>query len=220
MGLKDSCWDYEMWLPLSLVRTHTKTDDIMHVTDEQLRLYRQAAIESCETYTGVVISGYKHITETLRTRAPRFGVSSVSFEASFPPSDGIIYYRGPGGDKGVVNVPPKRKKFKLPVRSFDLFGTGGGEGSDCCAPCADGFQVNNGYVLTYRTGYGSPEEVPGIIKLGCLKFIAWSVEHAGDVLVVMANTNNVRSSGILGSNNVTWASGALELWRQLDPEGI
>jgi hypothetical protein len=46
-----------------------------------------------------------------------------------------------------------------------------------------------------------------------LKFIAWSVEHAGDMLITMANSTAERDSGIIGTNNGLWASGALDLFR-------
>lgn len=51
--------DLEELLPLALIRTHTKTDDVPHVTDEQLSLYRSASFEAAEKYTGLVYSRAK-----------------------------------------------------------------------------------------------------------------------------------------------------------------
>jgi len=58
--------------------------------------------------------------------------------------------------------------------------------------------------------------------MGCLQFIAWVVEHPGDELLTMRNKldSSNTAGGVHGIANVALISGALEQWRQYDPEAI
>src|SRR5262245_49243644 len=58
-------FDWADRLSLDMVRQHTKTDDTPGVTDDMLSLYREAAIEAAELYTGMLLSGKKTVTEAI-----------------------------------------------------------------------------------------------------------------------------------------------------------
>src|SRR5688572_13974020 len=58
-------YDLEKLIPISLIREHTKTDDVPAVSDDQLRLYRSASVEAAEQYTGLLLSSSKPITEAV-----------------------------------------------------------------------------------------------------------------------------------------------------------
>ena len=60
-----AAFDWSTRLSLDVIRSHTKTDDIPGVTDEQLALYRAAAIEAAERYTGLLLAGQRTITEPI-----------------------------------------------------------------------------------------------------------------------------------------------------------
>jgi hypothetical protein len=45
--------NWDEYVSIDLIRRHTKTDDIPAVTDEQLKLYRAAAVEAAEFYSGL-----------------------------------------------------------------------------------------------------------------------------------------------------------------------
>ena len=44
--------DWSERLSIDMIRTHTKTDDVPAVTDAQLKMYRDAAIEAAEFLHG------------------------------------------------------------------------------------------------------------------------------------------------------------------------
>lgn len=207
----DNAFDLESIISISMIRTHTKTDDILHVTDEQLSLYRKAAFEACELYTGNLYASARMIVEN----TPRFGKPSKNGRLSkvdlkYPSADGIVYYNV-RGEKGQASVEVGRRDVRLPTMNINAEG-------DCCNPCGNG--SNLGASLTYLAGYKNPDDIPSGIKVGILKWIAWSVQNSGDVLLTMANTDIIRGQAIQGTNNTTWASGALELWRSYVGDGI
>ena len=75
-------------------------------------------------------------------------------------------------------------------------------------------------MCVYRAGFKDPTAVPAGVVLGILQYIAWVVEHPGDELLTQRNTLQAKSTGVQSSNNVAQISGALETWRQYDPEAI
>lgn len=191
-------------LPIELIRTHTKTDDVPSVTDDQLRLYRKSSIEAAEQYSGLLINKTVRLTE----------------EVSLPQD--ILYYIG----------RPKRHslKYQLADRRVMIRGAAGnymrefdiGTRTIYIEPrcpsvdfsCRNGPDSYNRTTVTYIAGYASVDAIPGGIVLGCLKFIAWSVSNPGDVLMTVRNTQKSNNATLIGTNNVAWSSGALELWRQ------
>jgi hypothetical protein len=62
--------------------------------------------------------------------------------------------------------------------------------------------------------------VPKGITLGMLQFVAWILEHPGDILLTVRNKEDNSTKGLMGSNNIALASGAIETWRQYDPEAF
>lgn len=215
---EDLCLDDLM--PIDLIRVHTKTDDVPTNTDEQLLLYRKAAIESAEQYTSMVFSKSKVITETINISLTQrnYMQGFVSFKLQHPSADGIVHLYGYGNTR-LVNIQPRTRKIRIPISGLNI-----DLSSSCCSgPCgdvSDGGLYQSSFKALYRTGFLQCSDVPQGIVLGCLKYIAWCITHPGDEILAVRNRTITRSSLVDGTNNVAWASGALELWRQYDPEAI
>lgn len=209
-------FDLDEFIPIELIRQHTKTDDIPSTTDEMLNIYRQAAIESAEQYTGLVIGGSKSITEIVSIAFTQrsFTRGYVVHDLEHPSMDGLVYLYG-YGDTQLIRIKPRTHKIRIPIMAATL------DLSSAC--CRDTGAENLGkpyssdtYVL-YRTGFNKFSDIPVGIILGCYKYVAWCVTHPGDEILAVRNRTITRSSLVDGTNNVAWASGALELWRQYDP---
>lgn len=214
----EGLFNLEEMLPLELIREHTKTDDVPSVSDTQLALYRRAAVEAAEQYTGMVFSGIKNITQTLDYPVTRRDIMQgyFTYELDFPAVDGLVYMYGIGRVQQ-LRVLAKGRKVMVPIMAVSL-----DVSSSCCrGPCGNkGSIANPAARLTYQTGFKDMCDIPAGVKLGMLKYVAWSVTHPGDEIVAVRNRTITRSSLVDGTNNVAWASGAIELWRQYDPDYI
>jgi len=211
-------FDWDARLSLEFIRDHSKTADIPSVVDGQLRLYRAAAIESCEEYTGLLLSGQRNVEEPAEGPAKvRSNATHYTHRLQYPSADGYVYLYGGNhpNDNTVFRVPLGTRKIKVPIRKdmIDL--------SNCCDPCAK-WAVNGGMLLSYRAGYKSVEDVPAIVMLGLMQFITWCIEHPGDELLTQRNRVETRAglAGLQGSNNIAMISGALETWRTIDREAF
>jgi hypothetical protein len=212
----DVRFDWEARLGIDFIRSHAKIDDIPSVTDGQLRLYRSAALESAEQYTGLLLSGTRTVTEPIEGPSRMRPYSThYTHHLQFPVADGYVYLYGGThvNDNIVFNVLPGTRKIKVPIRK-DLIDT-----TNCCDPCAR-HSVNGGMLAAYKAGYKSVEDVPTTAVLGMLQFISWCIEHPGDELLTQRNRVETRAglAGLQGSNNIAMISGALETWRTMDPE--
>ncbi len=212
--------DWDAVLSLDMIRQHTKTDDVPQVTDDQLRLYRKAAVEAAEKYTGLMLSKQITVTEPIRRKSTgvsfmNSGKSSYKYRLQYPVSDGVVYvYGGRTPDENRTFLVPKNTRtITVPVRNGML------DMSNCCDPCAAN-HLNDGLIAMYKAGFACAEDVPATVLLGILQFLAWVCEHPGDELLTQRNTFGQREGGTFGSNNIAMASGALETWRQVDPEAI
>lgn len=205
-GLKE--FDLEARLPISLIRTHTKTDDVPHVTDEQLRLYRDAAFEAAELYTGLLFRRQRQITEETSTdysaRTLRRGY--YTHRLKYPSADGLVYLYGTRNGTRSFNVEPGERLVRIPVTHWAI------DADPCCAPRCSG-ALNHGQRLMYRAGYSCTDDIPQGIIVGVLKFIAWLITNPGDEIMTVRNRLAGDSAGIIGTNNGAWASGAIEQWR-------
>ena len=209
-------FDWSARLSLEAIRVHTKTDDVPGVTDDQLLLYRGAAIEAAERYTGLLLAGQKTVTEPIEGPARvRPGQEFYRVRLKYPVADGLVYLYGgwTAEDNRAFRVPPGARSIKVPIRKdvIDL--------SNCCNPCST-WNLNGGMMAAYKAGYPSPNEVPAGVVLGMLKMIAWTVQHPGDEFATVADKTRVSSGAMQGTNNAAVASGALEIWRTYDPEAI
>lgn len=207
--------DLEAVLPLELVREHTKTDDTPQVTDRQLQLYRQAAFDSCEQYTGIIFTKSQIIRESVQREGHRRRFRTHRrITLQHAPLDPVVYLYGGGMlQPQAVHVAPGIKTVTIPVVQEAL------DASSCCNPCSLGGE-NFGIFIMYRAGLGREQDVPSLVKLGCLKYIAWAVSNPGDVVQTVKNRTTAGEAGIVGTNNGAWASGAIEDWRQLVPDAI
>lgn len=202
-------------LSLDDIRTHTKTDDVPAVTDFQLRLYRKAAFEEAEKYTGLLLTGQKIITENVQP--PTFTYRNAQLGTKFKyrlqyaaAQDFVWFYGLKQRRPDRVPVLPGSQEILLP-RIFDDFGMG------CCNPCG-----GDGYAkLQYVAGFSCVEDLPATLLLGVLKYIAHVVENPGD-FVVMQGVGGGRKTGgdIAAAANPAWASGAIEMWRTLRSDAI
>lgn len=201
--------DLELLCPLSLIRTHTKTDDVPTVTDAQLELYRASAFEAAEKYTSRIFTQQRPITESVARPRPRRWRDSYTFRLKHPSSDGRVYLYGSHNGLGqrMIDIGPGNREVTIPVMS------GAFDASSCCDPCRSGNDLNNGWKVLYRAGVSCADDVPRGIIVGVLKFIAWMVENPGDVIMTVRNSKNTASTGITGTNNGAFASGAIEQWR-------
>jgi hypothetical protein len=214
-----TAFDWSARLSLDTIRHHTKTDDVPGVTDEQLTLYRAAAIEAAEMYTGMLLAGQKTIIEPVQGPSrPRPGKYTYKHELRYPTADGMVYLYGgqTAADNRKFMVPPGSRVIQVPIVKdyIDL--------SCPCAPCAQPWALNGGMMAAYKAGFKCADDVPAGIVLGCLQFLAWIVEHPGDELLTQRNRkdNSTKIGGVSGSNNIAMVSGALETWRLYDDSAI
>lgn len=222
LGSDESC-DLAALLPIDLIRVHTKTDDVPTVTDEQLQLYRQTAIEAAEQYTGALLATVKSVTESVSRPWTRRLVERMSFthRTKYPINDDFVYLFGDGGNRKIpVQKGSHDVRIPILIMSPDL------SNSCCGGPCDSQDPMNSGMQIMYRAGFdfsASPSNggIPAGILLGMLKYIAWNITHPGDEIYTARNRISNNQAGLmLGTNSIAWASGALELWRQYDPDSI
>jgi hypothetical protein len=84
-------FDWIARLSIEAIRSHTKTDDIPGVTEQQLILYRAAAIEAAERYTGLLLAGSRTITEPIQgPRHPKPGKFTYRHDLKYPSADGYV----------------------------------------------------------------------------------------------------------------------------------
>jgi hypothetical protein len=213
-----STFDWSARLSLDTIRGHTKTDDVPSVTDEQLSLYREAALEAAELYSGLLLSGQRNISEPIQGPSrPKPGKFTYRHNLQYPTADGLVYLYG-------GSHPSENRTFRVPIgtRAIQVpIVTGYIDLSNCCDPCSS-HHLNGGLMAMYRAGFASPADVPAGIVLGCLQFLAWIVEHPGDELLTQRNRkdNSTKIGGVSGSNNIAMVSGALETWRLYDSESF
>jgi hypothetical protein len=204
-------FDEEDVLPIEVIRAHTKTDDTPLVTDEQLKIYRSAALEDAELYTGRIIRGLKTISETdvigyekLERRRP-----TARIKLAYLPFDPFITVHL-GNARKKMDVKRQTRKLDIPI--WDAFAHLSPFG--CCAPCGGSVGDAAGFTMkmTYRTGYENKSDIPATILYGCLKWIMWAVSNPGDELLTVRNRLGTTETGLIGTNNGAWASGAIESW--------
>lgn len=211
---ESSRFDLEQLLPMALIRAHTKTNDIIRVTDEQMKLYRQAAFEAAELYTGLLLQKLHTIEEPVIL--PRTIVHDMrkqyKMRLKYPAGDDYVYIVGPGLREMIPAMKGKRKLIMPNLfHSHDFMA--------CCNPCNNGSMVASTiFKAVYRTGYTCAEDIPAGIKLGMLKYIAWNVENPGDIFQSVRGNTNRGTGAQDGTNNAAWASGALEHWIMYNSE--
>jgi hypothetical protein len=222
--------DLEAVLPLSLVKTHCKIDDLPGITDDQLSLYRQAALEAAELYTGKKWIRRERIEQAIES--PKFrtiaqaAIASVSVELDYVPLNGVVNIYGTGNQPlywldgmqlpfmrqdqfTTIKLPPGVQEFQL---QNDYMFYSSGVTANCYGGQGDTQYQQQGLKAVYVAGPPSPEKIPGGLKLGALKYIAWSIENPGDQFVPMV----VRQVGVTTvSNDPAFSSGAIDEWRRL-----
>lgn len=213
-SLDEKSFDLEKVLPLELIREHTKTDDVMSVSDFQLTLYRQAALEAAQIYTKLMLFGrrvmWDEVHPPIFTNHNKHNARYFTHEAESAFAERTAWFYGLANIKPVqVKTTPGTTLVRLP-RSHDPIGS-------CCDPCGSTGVAR----LQYVSGFESEAAIPALIKIGTLKYIAHLVENPGD-LVITSSASGGTSSG--GSNSETanpaLASGALDIWRSVVGDAI
>ena len=206
---------FEALLPLSLIRDHIADDDTERFSEAQLDLYREAAFEACELYTGLSLRpGLRQVEE--RIALPR-GYSLRSCRdletPSFhrlrePATTGIVAIVSNSGTQ-TLHIDAGGTRIPIWMLNETIsFGAGA---------CEFGRSApNQMLVAVYMTGDERPKPLPAGIKLGVLKMIAWSVTNAGDTVVTVSGAMSASRETQLqyGTNNAAVASGAVDQWRQ------
>lgn len=198
--------DLEKILPLDLVREHCRLDDTEVLGDGILRLYRDAAVEAAEEYTGLLIAEKKWISELVEH--PSFDASRREpwfyHTAKHPFAHNIGYYYGVlNGGTNIIPLEIGSTRAKLPITMARL-------DMNCCRPCKDAPSET----FMYMAGYDCEAKVPARFALGALKYIAHVVENAGD------KTGILRRDVDTWGSNPAQASGAIEIWRTIRPDAI
>lgn len=207
-------FDLEKVLSIEDIRSHTKTDDVPSVTDFMLKLYRKAAFEEAQAYTGLLVMGQLIITEDVNPPVFTYrGAQSNTFvhHTKYAVAQNFVWYYGLKQRRpDRIPVAVGSSDIKLP-RQFDDFGMG------CCNPCGS----TSNSRIQYVAGYSCITEVPATLLLGALKFISHVIENPGDFVTVQGTSGGKRASGdIAAAANPAWASGAIEMWRTLKRDAI
>lgn len=190
----------DVLLPLQTIREHSKTDDNPSVTDDLLKLYREAAFEAAEKYTGMSFTPSKTVTEPVQIKGRR-GKIQLSF---VPSSLTVTLYGGGLGSPVELFAKPKSNIIHFPHGSPDRFQTWGD-----CHTCG----VESPMMATYSTGRRCEDRVPSGIIIGILKLITWNINHPGDEILSVRNTVTANQQGLLGgTNNAAVVSGAQDEW--------
>lgn len=210
--------DLETVLPLELIREHTKTDDVPSVSDAQLQLYRRAATEAAEQYTGLVLASRKVITEDVELpRIPHTNAwqqyrpqQTFKHYADYPFAENFVWFYGVRNTSAQqVRVQKGATVVDLPTLYYDF-------GLDCCREKKD-----SAVKIQYVTGADCAREVPANFILGALKYIAHVIENPGDVVVATQQGGGRNTTvGVDAAANPAWASGAIELWRVIKADAI
>ncbi len=199
-------FDLEEILPLETIREHTKTDDTPTVSDDQIKLYRKTSFEQAEKYTGRIITGHALVAEGFKIPGSdrNFNARSLRIRLSFLPMDKVVNVMD--RDRVRKRIPLKRdsRKIDVPADACQM------NFANCCACEGQGFEFD--LKTQYVTGYRNILDIPSTLLYGCLKFITWSVANPGDELLTVRNRLGTTETGLIGTNNTAWASGAIESW--------
>lgn len=197
-------------LPLEVIREHTKTDDTPMVSDAQIELYRSMSFEQAELYTGRIILGHANVMEKFKIDGNGERESFLNVRRSrrvkltyMPMEKRVMFSDERGGNKAMVEMRANRRNADLPGGTFAA------NLGNCCAGNGLEFVA----VAQYTTGYRSKEDIPSTLLYGCLKIITWAIANPGDELLTVRNRMGTTETGLIGTNNAAWASGAIEHWR-------
>lgn len=197
-------------LSLDTIRVHTKNEDIPSVTDDQLILYRSAAFEAAELYTGLLLRRSQRREEFVKPPKKNFSDLRrvVSHTLKYAAAEPTIYVYGPGVRK-MLTIEPGTRKVRLPgdIYSHLMF--------ECCRPCGPDGDLGNASVrIMYLAGFANEKAIPSGIIVGALKFIAWALGNPGDQMHTVDGRTSLGENFLKGSNDGAWASGAIDEWRR------
>lgn len=192
--------ELDMLLSVNEIRAHTKTNDIPTVTDAQLELYRTAAFEAAEQYTGQWFRGTKWVEETVRPRRkPGHRVHNMRW----PTRDGRVFVHIAGVSPYTEFLNPGAKKVAIRDVTYSL------TFNHCCNPCA----TDEADRVMYYTGLKCAADFPAGVAMGMLKYIAYNMSNPGDIQMVWTNDRRQAAARQV-LNDAVEASGAAAEWRR------
>lgn len=185
----------ESILPLAAVRSHCRIDDVETVTDEVLKLYREAAFDTAALYVDIDLDPDPYTVETVP-----FPNNPKAHTLRYPAVDGIVTVDMGGGRAFNLVIPPGTQTV--------VVGPGvpvpGANPLDCAICDSAPSTIPSNYLgipeqpisLRYKSSACSGPSVPAGVKIGMLQMISWLVGHPGDSQDAAAAA---RSSGAMAT---------------------
>lgn len=214
-------------LPMSLVRDHCRLDDLPGITVKMLELYRKSSFEAAEKYTMRKWFARERIEQAIES--PKFrglaqaAIARIDVNLDYIPIDGIVNIHGTGNQPTywldgmvlpfmrhqyfqTIKLQPGVSRFEM---QNDIMFYSAGISPNCIENDRQ-FQ-QQGLKCVYVAGVRDINAIPAGVLLGCLKYIAWTIENPGDQFVPMV----VRQVGVTTvSNDPAFSSGAIDEWRR------
>lgn len=192
-------------LPLDQVLAHIRSDDTALTSSEVANIlrYRGAALEAAERITGYKCDWISPVSETVEKPS----VAPTSLYVTIPlrwraATQFVSVQYGNGGSVIYVNRWSRFAKIRI-SGNRDL-------SSWCCGCGASG--DDDVVKLSYKAGFDCAEQVPELLLVGALKYVAHLYANPGDELYGVTAISDTRQ--LIGSNPVI-ASGAGHIWLHL-----
>lgn len=204
-------FDLEAILPRDLIRQHCKIDDVIRVPNALLDVYRNAAFEAAENYTGLLFREIRVIQQSAANArdltAGHKWKDSFKLRLDYPTADGLLYLYGGKHTLEVITirVTPGDTEVRIPINHYAL------DMTPCCGDPCGKQPANFDRMVMYKAGYSCEQDVPACIVMGVLKYIAFVVENPGGDSLTNPNMSSVNPQ--TSRNNAAWMSGAIEEWR-------
>ncbi len=100
----------EKLVPLSMIREHTKTDDVETVSDDLLRFYRTAALQAADQYLGISVTSTRWVSETVEQ--PPFRHSDIQ--------TAIAQRKEPFNTQQSIHSQQRKASSTAVARAFEL----------------------------------------------------------------------------------------------------
>jgi len=185
----------ERILPLADVRSHCRIDDVEVVSDQVLKLYREAAFDTAALFVDLDLDPDPYTTETIP-----FPNGPKAHTLQFPALDGIVTVSMGGTRSFNVVIPPGTRTIVVgpgvPAPGANPLDCGTCDASPSVIPSNYYGIPEQPISLRYRSNACSGPSVPAGVKIGMLQMISWLVGHPGDSQDAAAAA---RSSGAIAT---------------------
>ena len=165
-------------------------------------MYRAAALEAAQRYTGLWVVGRRWVKEILKAPSRRDRFRPVRSRLPWYPTDGVVYISGPNYQNGAMSVDPRSHGINLqPLAHPEGF-------YNCCDPCSKFLTEPD--AASYYTGFKTCSGIPTGIALGAIRYIAYQIANPGDIDNSLDGAGKVSTR--MAANNAIVASGAAAEW--------